>query len=54
MSAILHKQTREMVFMVHGYVGWEADNGVSLHDAANCNEQMVVGYCLSQNYTEYC
>jgi hypothetical protein len=47
MCAILHKQTREMVYMVHGYVRWEADNVVPLHDAANCNEQMVVGcVCL--------
>lgn len=46
MCAILHKQTREMVFMVHGYVRWEADNGVPLHAAANCNEQMAVGYCV--------
>jgi len=33
-------------FMVHGYVRLEADNGVPLHDAANCNKQMVVGYCV--------
>ena len=46
MCAILHKQSREMVFMVHGYVRWEADNGVPLHDAANCNEQMVIAYCV--------